>query len=103
MAEAPSDNVVNCETHGRSSPAFVCTHLLEAYRARDVMSLGFHEGEPDPAEEGPYEPCAWCDACERVRLAAGGWNEESEGLIKIRLLCLECFDTVRILAARPAQ
>jgi hypothetical protein len=98
-----SERTVACDVHGRSTPAFVCSHLLDALRARDALSLGFHEGEPDPDHDEPYEPCAWCDSCEEVRVAAGGWNEDSQAFVSIHLVCFECFDSIRLLAKAPAQ
>lgn len=84
--------VVECETHGHQVPAYVCSHLLEGLRAREIRSIGFHEGEP--AEE-TSESCAWCQACEDIRAAEGGWNDRSEGHARIRLICSGCLDVIR--------
>ena len=103
MTASGFDREVQCEVHGTTTPAFACVHLIEALRARDVSSVGFHEGEPDPDSEGSDEPCGWCDACEHVRESCDGWNEESEALVDIRLLCLNCFDSLRILSRTLPQ
>jgi hypothetical protein len=85
-------NKVQCATHGESQEAFVCTHLLG-----EAAGLGFNRNEPTP--ENPF-PDAWCDDCEIIRAAHGGWNEESEKLTKIRLLCAGCYERIRIRNTR---
>ncbi|WP_216859300.1 hypothetical protein [Sulfitobacter aestuariivivens] len=36
---------------------------------------------------------AWCDGCEKFRLANGNeWNDTTEAHAKIKLLCRNCFD-----------
>jgi hypothetical protein len=77
--------------------------LLAGLAADDVQSIGFHEGEPDADGDEAHEPCGWCDVCEEVRAAEGGWNEASEARIEIRLICSECFDSIRLLARRRMQ
>lgn len=84
--------VVQCSTHGENRPAYVCNHLMEGLRARDIRSIGFHEGVPEP--DNP-EPCGWCDACETIRIVEGGWNDHSEGLANIQMICSGCFEAIR--------
>ena len=43
-----------------------------------------------------------CDNCELIREAHGGWNEESEKLVKISLLCSGCYERARIRNTRPS-
>jgi len=93
-----SVRVVECGTHGRSAPAYVCSHLLDGLRARDIRSIGFYEAESDPAEDDADESCGWCQACEDVRVAEGGWNDRSEGHARIKLICSGCFDVIRQLS-----
>jgi hypothetical protein len=83
---------VECAKHGRSPQAFVCSHLVG-----EVTALGFNRGEPD--EENPF-PDAWCDDCEIIREAHGGWNDESQKLAKISLLCAKCYELARIRNTR---
>lgn len=80
--------MVECPTHGQSQATFVCTHLLG-----DAVALGFNREQPTP--ETPF-PDAWCDDCELIRSTHGGWNDESEKLAKISLLCAECYERSRI-------
>lgn len=80
--------MVECAKHGQSEQAFVCTHLLA-----DAVGLGFNRDEPTP--ETPF-PDAWCDDCELIRSAHGGWNDESQKLVKISLLCAGCYERSRI-------
>jgi len=85
---------IQCATHGECFQTFVCTHLLG-----ETAGLGFNRDEPDDAN--PF-PDAWCDNCEIIRAAHDGWNEESEKLSKISLLCSACYERSRIRNTRPS-
>ena len=85
---------IQCATHGECLQTFVCTHLLG-----ESAGLGFNRNEPD--EEKPF-PDAWCDNCEIIRIAHDGWNEESEKLSEISLLCSGCYERARIRNTRPS-
>ena len=85
---------VQCATHGESQQAYVCTDLLG-----DATGLGFNRDEPTP--ENPF-PDAWCDDCELIRSAHGEWNDESEKLVKISLLCAGCYERTRIRNTRTS-
>lgn len=85
---------VQCAAHGESEAAFVCAHLLG-----EATALGFNRDEPTP--EKPF-PDAWCDDCEIIRAAHGGWTEESEKLTRITLLCSGCYERSRIRNTRTA-
>lgn len=82
---APQYKVVHCQTHGDKREAFVCDHLLHGTRQ------GFFVGD----EPGNPYPDAWCSMCDQIRSAHGGadgeWNEKSEALIKVRLVCGDCY------------
>ncbi|MDF1504653.1 hypothetical protein [Roseisolibacter sp. H3M3-2] len=83
----PRTGRVRCATHGDSAPAYVCGHL-----ARGDGRAFFH-ADDDP---GNPRPDAWCDACERLRVACGGrWTEEAEASLGVRLLCGGCYDGIR--------
>ena len=83
---------VHCSIHGERDPTYVCSHLLG-----DGVSLGFNR--ENPTTEDPF-PDAWCDNCEINRESHGGWNEESEKLVKISLLCSGCYNRARIRNTR---
>ncbi len=85
---------IQCNTHGESLQTFVCTHLLG-----EGVRLGFNRNEPD--EENPF-PDAWCDKCEIISAAHDGWDEESEKLAEISLLCAGCYERARIRNTRPS-
>jgi hypothetical protein len=85
---------IQCETHGESLAAYVCSHL-----SGGSAGLGFNRNEP--TENNPY-PDAWCDDCEIIRAAHDGWNEKSEKLTKISLLCSGCYERARIRNTRTA-
>src|SRR6266436_8113498 len=85
---------IQCGTHGEREKAYVCAHLLG-----DTLGLGFNRKEPTRDE--PF-PDAWCDDCELIRAAHDGWNEESEKLTNISLLCSGCYERVRIRNTRTS-
>lgn len=84
---------IHCDTHGESEKAYVCTHLVG-----ERTGLGFNRTEP--TQDNPF-PDAWCDNCDLIRTAHGGWNEESEKLASISLLCSGCYERARIRNERP--
>ncbi len=79
---------IQCETHGERFQTFVCTHLLG-----ETVALGFNRDEP--SDDKPF-PDAWCDDCELIRAAHGGWNDDAQNLVKISLLCSSCYERARI-------
>jgi hypothetical protein len=83
-----------CATHGEREAAFVCSHLLGA-----CVGLGFNRDTP--TLDQPF-PDAWCDECEKIRVAHNGWNEESEKLARISLLCSGCYEQACIRNTRTA-
>lgn len=85
---------IQCGTHGAREKAYVCSHLLG-----DGVGLGFNRKEPTSDE--PF-PDAWCDDCELIRAAHGEWNDESEKLVKIDLLCSGCYEQARIRNTRTS-
>jgi len=87
-------NNVQCATHGEAQETFVCTHL-----AGDAVALGFNRD--DPTDDDPF-PDACCDDCELIRSAHGGWNDESQKLVKISLLCCRCYERSRIRNTRTS-
>jgi len=77
---------VRCERHGDRREAFVCEHLISGTK------LGFFRS----GDEGNPCPDAWCSACERLRLEHGGsWNDESEALIRVKLVCGDCYEEIK--------
>lgn len=87
-------NKIQCVTHGECQKTFVCTHLLG-----ETSGLGFNRD--DPTTDNPF-PDAWCDNCEIVRAAHDGWNEQSEKLAKISLLCSGCYVRARLRNTRTS-
>jgi hypothetical protein len=79
-------NIV-CGKHGETPPTFVCRHVFGG------VACGFHANPPAP--DDPW-PDAWCDLCEEAFQAGGGeWNEESEKLADIKMLCTHCYADAR--------
>jgi hypothetical protein len=81
---------VHCDKHGDRRESFVCDHLLHG------TQQGFFSGD-DP---GNPHPDAWCSACEHIRITHAGpdgeWNEKSEGLLKVRLVCGDCYEEIKV-------
>jgi hypothetical protein len=91
----PQDfRTTHCERHGDMQEAFLCEHLLHGDQ------LGFHS---DPPVASDPRPDAWCSTCELVRLEHGGWNEESEALINVKLVCGGCYDEIKARNALPSD
>lgn len=86
MSESRDD--IECAEHGRRDATYVCQHL--AFGA----DAGFHCGHND-ADPDRLWPDAWCDACEAVRASEDGWNDRSEALAGIQLLCDGCYQRAR--------
>ena len=76
---------VFCADHGEAAPAVVCKHLVHG------SGLGFIEGMGEQEPDATEELAAWCNACETVRQQHGGWNEASEAVASITLICENCF------------
>lgn len=85
---------IQCATHGECEQTFVCAHLLG-----ETAGLGFNRDPPDA--DHPF-PDAWCDNCELIRAAHNGWDKEAEKLVKISLLCSNCYERARIRNTRPS-
>ena len=86
-------DTIQCDTHGETPKTFVCSHLADTSSA----GLGFNRDEP--SEHNPF-PDAWCDDCEVVFQAHGGWTEETKGLATIRMLCSGCYERARVRNTR---
>jgi hypothetical protein len=83
----PGYRVAHCDEHGEQQATCVCRHIIQTLR--DEVPRGFWTSE-DP--DNP-RPDAWCDECEaNVQAAGGEWNEESEALAGVSLLCGACYD-----------
>ena len=89
MAEPLNKNsVMECPLHGSRPPAFICRHL------RQGEGLGFNTPLDAVDPELPFEN-AWCDACEKVRVREGGWNDASEAFAGVMPICDGCLEEIR--------
>ena len=79
----------------RLAASLVCSHL-----SGDSVGLGFNESRP-PTPDNPF-PDAWCDDCELIRAGYDGWNEISEKLVKIVVICSRCYERSRIRNAHTS-
>jgi hypothetical protein len=77
--------MVECGTHGKTRPAFVCCHLLESLRDRVARGLLWSRNQDENVN-------AYCDLCDQLLQQAGGdWTDEVEAQAKITLICENCF------------
>ena len=79
---------VECGEHGKSKPAYVCTHLVQTLGDHIPRGIVWIRDE-DGCVNG------YCDACNmRLDLADGRWNDEIEAEAAIKLICEGCFRRV---------
>ena len=83
---------VHCDSHGEGEVTIVCIHLTE-----HLAGLGFNHDEP--SEEDPF-PDALCDNCDLILQERGGWNDVTEELIELKVLCSGCYEKSRIRNTR---
>lgn len=85
---------IDCGVHGKCQTTYVCSHLVG-----EVTGLGFNRNEP--SDDDPF-PHAWCDDCELIRAAHGGWSAASEKLLHVFPLCSGCYERCQIRNTRPS-
>ena len=79
---------ISCEKHGEGkAEAFVCEHFITGRK------LGFYYSKENSAN---LFPDAWCRSCERIRQEYNGWNEQSESLITVKLICGDCYAEIKV-------
>ena len=95
--EFPENRSLDCSTHGKQRPAFVCQHLAAASESQ--RGLGFFQPAViDLSQWDAYN--AWCSACDEILSQQHGeWNDISEAFAKPKLICLGC---LRVLYSRHA-
>ena len=81
---------INCDGHGWQDMTFVCQHVAQSLHTG--TPVGFHWS----AQSEATRPDAWCSACEKARIEAGGdWTPEVEEKLGIKLLCGMCYDQAK--------
>src|SRR5690349_18772604 len=80
---------VFCDRHGTSHATFVCQHLDQG------------EGRGFFCANDP-RPDAWCALCDEALRQEGEWNDRSEALARVTLLCAGCYDELRRRNEVPA-
>lgn len=83
------DYKVECGVHGTSPATFICHHL-----SHHRENQGFHMGY-DPEDPDVLYPDAWCDQCNEVLEQEGEWNDTSEAFAKIKVVCANCYCSIR--------
>ncbi len=88
--DALEDKSIECENHGTRRTAFICQHLDKN------TYTGFHEAfETDEFTDPEDDFQAWCNECEKARLAEGEWNETSMAVAKIVIVCDQCYFEIK--------
>ena len=80
---------INCGTHGKRVPAYVCRHLVNKL---DDRVLGFVENCSDPEDLQ-----AWCDDCERLFLDQGEMTAEFIEFNKLKVVCDFCYAKIKTI------
>lgn len=87
-AQTIKDRYIECQAHEKQRSAFVCNHLIGANK------VGFNEAfdtveDMELGEDDGFQ--AWCDQCEAKRQKEGEWNDNSQALVEIKLVCEKCY------------
>lgn len=85
---------VTCGTHGESPATFACRHLTRG------VGCGYHASVDDPSDQWPD---AWCDLCEEAFQTQGEWNDLSEKVADVKLMCSHCYDAARARNVQPPR
>lgn len=92
-AKSEKAKFIECIDHSLKRRAFVCQHLSQNSKN------GFHEAfETYKNMEFEYEEDdfqAWCNKCEKARLATNGWTDKSMEIADINLVCEECYFEIK--------
>ena len=88
-------DTIRCRVHGDQEQTFVCQHLATALETGERVGFFWASGEDGARGD------AWCSTCEEARIREGGesgdWNERSQKIADIKILCGSCFDRVRAM------
>lgn len=88
------EKYIQCNLHNTQRIAFVCKHLIHATNAGFEEAFETHDGM-ELGEDDDLQ--AWCDECEAIRQAEDGWNDRSQALVEIKLVCERCYFTIKEL------
>lgn len=81
---------VQCPEHGTQQETFVCQHVVQGLREKSAYGFWLADDPENP------RPDAWCTSCNDALHKAGGeWNEETEALAYVKLLCGACYDKAK--------
>jgi len=77
-----SVEMIECEEHGKQKAAEVCVHLVQT--RDDGVPRGFVADRNDGAVS------AYCDKCDAMVEAKGGWDEATEAAADFHQMCEVC-------------
>lgn len=93
IAQEEKEKYVNCEEHERRRRAFICQHLKKNSKNGFEEAFETYEDMEFLYEDDDFQ--AWCNECEKVRVATDGWNDESMEFAKIQLVCEKCYFAIK--------
>ena len=81
------ENLVDCESHGKSIPAIVCGHLVN----NNNQAKGFIENS-----DFPDDLQAWCNACEDLFNLEQELTEKFRAFNNMSVVCSKCYHEIKI-------
>ena len=88
---------INCPQHGTQHLAVVCQHTIESLY--DSLPRGLWVATDKSGDINAY-----CNECEVYRNRSGGdWPSDCDNILKVKILCLECFALVRKINGYEVQ
>lgn len=85
---------IECGDHEYRRIAFVCQHLNFATKIGFEESFETFEGM-ELSNDDDFQ--AWCDQCEKIRVAEDGWNHNTMRFAKLRVVCEGCYFKMKAL------
>jgi len=98
LLENPNKKTIECNRHGMSRHAFVCGHLGHDTKVGFYEAFETHIGMLLEGLDDDFQ--GWCGDCERVRVKAGGWNDESQACLDMKLVCEDCYFSFKVANSR---
>ena len=81
------EDLIDCECHGKSTPAIVCGHLVK----NNGQSVGFIENS-----DVPEDLQAWCNACESLFNIEQELTEKFRVFNNMSVVCSKCYQEIKV-------
>lgn len=80
--------------HGGLRQPVVCRHINKAFESERGRAVGFHSS---PSDRKVF-PDAWCTACDKALVAAGGeWTPDVVKRMALAEICGCCYDLAKAM------